>query len=42
MAWLTDLMENDLKELVTDSDGGIRIPLKPWGLQTVRFLMENQ
>jgi alpha-mannosidase len=40
-AWLTDLMENDLMELIPEADGGIRIPLKPWGVQTVRFLMEN-
>jgi alpha-mannosidase len=39
-AWETDLLEKDIKAHPVNEDGTLNIEVSPWGLQTVRIVVE--
>ena len=40
-AWLTDLLEREVRELAVQPDGSLIVPVQAWGLATVRIVMEQ-
>lgn len=39
-AWLTDLLERELRELPVSADGSLQVPVPAWSLATIRFEVE--
>jgi alpha-mannosidase len=41
-AWMTDLLEHEMRELTVEADGALRVDVPTWGLTTIRIVLERR